>query len=479
MKPVPVKQQISSGGVILRHSPEGIRVALIRRSSPKGEDVWCLPKGWVEAGESPEQTAVREVEEETGLKGRIIRKLGIITYWFYDKNERKRIHKTVHFFLMNFTQGDTSRHDHEVLEARWFGMEEAENRLAYAGERDIFKKAKKALAKPGITEGSARFLSLALAVGLLLAGCVSKATHESLLAQYRESDTRNAQLTQQLAALKAELERTRKSLGEAKDRLNAIQSSTQNQESDLALLTERNVAMSKEIEALNRRNRDLTDTIEGQKTQTENLTSQIEALEFLSKKLSGQVEQYRSEANSAEKIRQDRARTTREMEVRLRDALKDGVSAGSILIASDADRVQLRLAESALFDSGGLEINAGGREMLKNIARVATGGPVREVEVQGHTDNVPIGPRLAKTFPSNWELSTTRASRIARFLVDEAGIASGSVSATGFADTRPVADNDTPEGRALNRRIEISLVLSGPPLATDSSSSKTESEVSP
>ena len=479
MKSDPVKYQVSSGGVIFRPAPDGFQIALIRRSSSDGGDLWCLPKGWVETGETLEATAVREVSEETGLDGRIIRKLGRTTYWFYDKNERRRIHKTVHFFLMEFTGGDTSRHDEEVLEARWFTPEEAERRLAFPGEKEIFKKARTALSKRERTAAPARLLSLGLALALLLSGCVSKATHEALLAQYQESDARNDQLTKRIAKLQDELGQTRKSLDEATARLNSMQSSGQRQESDLDLLSERNVALSKEIETLRRRSRDLTDSLESQKAKTDSLAAEVEALQFLSKTLSGQVEDFKAREDESEKDRAAALLRLQEIEKRLRGGLTEGLSDGGIRISLGADRVEIRLAHTVLFDSSGLDIKPAGGEILKTIAQIAKETPGLTLEVEGHTDNVPIGVRMIDRFPSNWELSTARASRIVRFLITNEGLDPSFVSAAGFADSKPVADNDTAEGRDLNRRIEIVLRPGVRPSSDGSKSQPTDIEVPP
>lgn len=135
---LPVKRQVSAGGVVVRRGPPGIEVALTAR---KGGTVWCLPKGLLEPDETPEQTALREVREETGLSGRLIEKLGEITYWYASKEEGARFHKTVHFYLMAYAGGDIRNHDFEVDEVRWFSGPEALAVLSYASEREIAQKA--------------------------------------------------------------------------------------------------------------------------------------------------------------------------------------------------------------------------------------------------------------------------------------------------------------------------------------------------
>nr|MDA8087503.1 NUDIX hydrolase [Nitrospiraceae bacterium] len=122
MKPAPVKIQTSAGGVVYRLTPEGPEVALV---AVKGGKVWTLPKGTVDKGEKIEQTALREVSEETGLKARLDNRLGEITYWYYLSEEKARCKKTVHFYLMRYLSGDTGGHDLEVDDAAWFPIGEA------------------------------------------------------------------------------------------------------------------------------------------------------------------------------------------------------------------------------------------------------------------------------------------------------------------------------------------------------------------
>ncbi len=113
--------------------------------SVKGGKIWCLPKGIINSGESPEMTAIREVKEETGLRGKIIEKLGKISYWFFMKEENIKCKKTVHFFLMEYQGGDTSKHDFEVESVSWFPVYEAIKRAGYKSEIEILEKAKKKL----------------------------------------------------------------------------------------------------------------------------------------------------------------------------------------------------------------------------------------------------------------------------------------------------------------------------------------------
>jgi 8-oxo-dGTP pyrophosphatase MutT (NUDIX family) len=133
-----VKHQVSSGGVVYRHHEGKLEIALI---AIRGGRVWALPKGRVEAGETLEQAAQREVMEETGIEGQILDRLGEISYWFYAKEEGVKVHKTVHFYLLSYIRGNTDNPSWEVDEARWWPLDEALPLLTYKSERETVEQA--------------------------------------------------------------------------------------------------------------------------------------------------------------------------------------------------------------------------------------------------------------------------------------------------------------------------------------------------
>jgi 8-oxo-dGTP pyrophosphatase MutT (NUDIX family) len=132
--------QLSAGGVVCRRSPAGqLEVALI--ATREGQR-WGLPKGLVEEGEALEETALREVREETGLAAEALERLEPIEYWYWwsEDGEKVRYHKKVYYFLMAYRGGDVARHDFEVDDVRWFPIEEAIERASFRSERDVLQQ---------------------------------------------------------------------------------------------------------------------------------------------------------------------------------------------------------------------------------------------------------------------------------------------------------------------------------------------------
>jgi len=136
-----MRREFSAGGVVVRKIRGRWHLAAIR---PGGKtDVWALPKGLVGEGESPADTALREVTEETGVRGRLVVKLGDIRYVYTWEGER--VFKVVSFFLVRYSSGRlgdiTDEFRHEVAETKWLPLEDAPRLLAYGGEREMVAKA--------------------------------------------------------------------------------------------------------------------------------------------------------------------------------------------------------------------------------------------------------------------------------------------------------------------------------------------------
>lgn len=152
-------RETSAGGLVvdgLGGPPEKLCAALIGRTDRRGRLLWSLPKGHIERGETAEQTAMREVREETGVDSTVLAELGSIDYWFV--TEGRRVHKTVHHYLLRYLGGELSDADVEVTEVAWVPLRELRSRLAYADERKLADIADRLIAEmdpariPGLDE---------------------------------------------------------------------------------------------------------------------------------------------------------------------------------------------------------------------------------------------------------------------------------------------------------------------------------------
>lgn len=179
--------------------------------------------------------------------------------------------------------------------------------------------------------------------------------------------------------------------------------------------------------------------------------------------LSLEQERLRSEEAEKERLKQEHAakeeeirRLTRTQE-ELAKSLQDEIAKGNIKIKQVRDRLTINMVDRVLFDSGQVDVKTSGLKVLKQVSGVLKKVTDKHIRIEGHTDNVPVGQRIRGRFPSNWELSTARATSVVRYLIDNGGLTASNLSAIGYADNRPVASNETEEGKMANRRIEITL----------------------
>jgi 8-oxo-dGTP pyrophosphatase MutT (NUDIX family) len=143
--------ETSAGGLVLNQGQT--HAAVIGRLDRKGKLLWSLPKGHIEEGETSEETAVREVAEETGVRGDVLHPLGTIDYWFITEN--RRVHKTVHHFLLQWRSGELSDEDVEVTEVAWIPLAELSDLLAYPDERKLVDEALTLLAEGRVDDNTA------------------------------------------------------------------------------------------------------------------------------------------------------------------------------------------------------------------------------------------------------------------------------------------------------------------------------------
>jgi chemotaxis protein MotB len=241
----------------------------------------------------------------------------------------------------------------------------------------------------------ARAAALLGTVIVLLAGCVSSGKHRSL-EQQRDA------LSGRIQTLQAEADAaTQKSDALAQERS--------------ALATER-AALEERLAQLQEREKALGSALQQREEEAENLKATYDGL---------------------------------------LGSLKKELEAGQIQVQQLRDGLSVNVAQEILFASGSAALDQGGNEVLRRVAEQLKQTNY-QVVVTGHTDNKPIGRGLVARYPTNWELAGARAASVVRLFV-EAGLPSSRLLAASLGETRPVASNDTPDGRAKNRRIEIRL----------------------
>ncbi len=161
-----------------------------------------------------------------------------------------------------------------------------------------------------------------------------------------------------------------------------------------------------------------------------------------------------------------KARKEKEAEIARVQATRDSLVAemtreiqdNQIQITQLADKLKVSIVDKILFPSGEAKITGEGLKVLQRVGDILKNTKDNVIRVEGHTDNVPISGALKYKFPSNWELSTARATNVVRFLEDKVGIDPAKLEAVGLGENQPVASNETAQGRAQNRRIEIALL---------------------
>lgn len=274
---------------------------------------------------------------------------------------------------------------------------------------------------------------IVLAVFLISVGCVSTAKYQERLVD----------------------------IDNLKKDVSSLEGSLKQKEEELAKLKNDYADMEKQKQALAEDNANLNDILKAKKDELNKKIAELRA------KLSNREVEIFSLQKRMDELAQEKTRAIAEMEKsiaeikRTHDSLmaemQNEIKAGEVTITQLKDKLTLSMVEKILFDSGSAEIKPNGKKVLDRVAAVLKQVTDKQIRIEGHTDNVPIGPKIIDKFPTNWELSTARATTVTRYLQD-GGIDPQLLSACGYSENRPVASNDTEEGRSKNRRIEIVLI---------------------
>lgn len=300
-------------------------------------------------------------------------------------------------------------------------------------------------------------LTVLILCSALTVGCVSTSQHQKTLDEAAALAANLTSLEAEFQNLKSKEALCSKNLEESERR----RAETQSQLEEKQLNLERAQADIIRIEkVLADRNQEAGRTMTQMRQEIDRLTEQVklqdeELLKLLAEKelLTGERDRLTLEKENREKELLSAQTTYGE----LIDKMKSEISRGEVTISELQGKLTVNVVERILFDSGSAEIKSGGKEVLSKVGTILTEVKDKEIRVEGHSDNVPISPRLQPIYPSNWELSAARAISVVHFLQNTIKTPGERLSASGFAEFRPIADNSTPEGRAQNRRIQIIL----------------------
>jgi chemotaxis protein MotB len=268
---------------------------------------------------------------------------------------------------------------------------------------------------------------LAVAAALLvLGGCVAKSNY---LRKQAEADA----LSRDVAALTTENQGLRERISGIEERFNGLQAEKER------LTAERN-----DLDArLNTLKEETNRTIEEQR----NRNTELEG----DKQMLGESIALLKKSKEAE------VKTVSKTYEELLAEMKGEIEQGQIAITELQGKLTVDVLDKILFNSGQAEVKPEGLAVLKRVVEILMTVTDKVIRIEGHTDNIPIAGALAKRYPTNWELSAARALNVTRYLEKE-GIDPSILSAAAFGEYQPVAENDTPEGRAKNRRIAIILL---------------------
>ena len=188
------------------------------------------------------------------------------------------------------------------------------------------------------------------------------------------------------------------------------------------------------------------------------LQKDVNTFEHQNVALQKKIDVLQSKTKELERQKKEEVLAMRGTYENLLENMKSEIEKGKITITQLRGKLKVNMLDEILFDSGETTINPQGIEVLKRVGSILLNVKDKAINIEGHTDNVPIGAELSKKYPTNWELSVARATIVARYLQEKSNINPILLSATGFGEYKPVATNETEEGRAKNRRIEIVLI---------------------
>ncbi len=245
-----------------------------------------------------------------------------------------------------------------------------------------------------------------------------------------------------------------------KNNVSSLEETLKQKEAELTKLNQEYEDLKKHDLALSEDNKNLSDILNAKKDELGKNIAELRA------KLANRDVDVFSLQGHIDELTQEKVKAVEEKEKSIAElkktydsmvgAMQEEMQKGEITITQLKDKLTLSMVEEILFDSGSSKVKKNGEKVLDRVAEVLKKVTDKQIRIEGYTDNVPIGGALAEKFPTNWELSTARATNVVRYLQKD-GIDPQLLGACGYSEYRPIALNDTDEGKAKNRRIEVVL----------------------
>jgi len=219
-------------------------------------------------------------------------------------------------------------------------------------------------------------------------------------------------------------------------------------------LTGKAADLAKEKESLTADNKKLDNIL---KAKSDEMSKNITELRQKTADLENENARLKGEIANLQKAKVEEVQKTSKTYEDMLEKMKSEISQGQVTISELKGKLTVNMVDAILFDSGKAEVKPQGLAVLQKVIDILKTVKDKAIRIEGHTDNVQISGSLTRRYPTNWELSSARAINVARYLQQQ-GIDPAVLAAVAYGEYHPVADNDTEEGKAKNRRIEIILV---------------------
>lgn len=330
-------------------------------------------------------------------------------------------------------------------------------------------------------------VSLLLIISLAVSGCIVSKK------EYLLKEEELGRCSGNLNAASGENQTLKKELGTAQADLSQCRKESADLTAELNDVTDRSDELDRKLDTLEavneevrNQNERLSDLLQKKETSAKDIISDFqltaERLRDSNRGLRERVDACDTQLQAAEEIKAERDSLSREnasLTAQIEDishrkeaelaqlkgtydelvaGLKSEIEAGEVQIRRMKDRLSVNLVEKILFDSGRANLKPKGLEVLRKVGTELARIENKRIQIEGHTDDVPIGGRLKEVFPTNWELASSRAMAVVHFLQEEVGIDPDRLSGAAYGEYQPAADNSSEEGRAANRRIEVVLL---------------------